>query len=705
MLAAIRKSLEECTEDQFACKYGRTMAGNSIKKARKHKKCPTCERDCDSINHELKADINGMEDLKLKKCYNKGQTYTGCDGLVAMIAERTAGKTSKRKREEIETRHSKLKKELELFERGLPSYKRRKVLDRLIPEAVEKYGRLQDKIASAKEAVRSLGRKRSDIKAKIDELLEDEKRVLGIRRNAVEAQDGFNFIKTERLVLDDNGDSGGAKSLEQLRDEYQDIQGDKRKCEAKCKRISKEIASRKERLGKLKDERHKLNEVISKKRKEEEEKETVDARRMQLKEEIPALRSTIDEVDEEVSKLKKAIAKLASERSRADEELNTEEGEARKGHTDVSNASHTLSRLAEELHRQGGSDTEGSIPAKRVEAAGERVTEAMEAVDVAKTSIEGLKNKAKDFHKQHATALRELEDMDVALDCLKGRAEIEKLRVRIRANKDLLEKDSGIDFEEVDEKILTLRARVQDLDNTLSRNEGEIGVLESSLGKCKASLASEELKDVVNRRRVKEIEVNTAKMAESDLDKYYKALDSALMAYHSEKIKEINVRIRELWGITYKGGDIEYIEVKAVESKATKTQVRTYKYNVIMRKGGVDLTMRGRCSAGQKVLASLVIRLALAEAFSTSCGIIALDEPTTNLDVENQRGFVEALERIIKRYEAQDSFQFIVITHDDEFVDMLRHNGLPVDKKWKLLREPDPYDEHKYISRIVEEDM
>ena len=117
------------------------------------------------------------------------------------------------------------------------------------------------------------------------------------------------------------------------------------------------------------------------------------------------------------------------------------------------------------------------------------------------------------------------------------------------------------------------------------------------------------------------------------------------------------------------------------------------------------MTMRGRCSAGQKVLASLVIRLALAEAFSTSCGIITLDEPTTNLDVENQRGFVEALGVIIKRYEAQDSFQFVVITHDDEFVDMLRHIDLPVDKKWKLLREPDPVDEHKYISRIVEEDM
>jgi DNA repair exonuclease SbcCD ATPase subunit len=33
---------------------------------------------------------------------------------------------------------------------------------------------------------------------------------------------------------------------------------------------------------------------------------------------------------------------------------------------------------------------------------------------------------------------------------------------------------------------------------------------------------------------------------------------------------------------------------------------------VVMVNGGVEMDMRGRCSAGQKVLACLVIRLALA---------------------------------------------------------------------------------------------
>lgn len=62
-----------------------------------------------------------------------------------------------------------------------------------------------------------------------------------------------------------------------------------------------------------------------------------------------------------------------------------------------------------------------------------------------------------------------------------------------------------------------------------------------------------------------------------------------------------------------------------------------------MQKDETEMDMRGRCSAGQKVLASIIIRLALAESFGTNCGILALDEPTTNLDQENILALATAL--------------------------------------------------------------
>ena len=62
-----------------------------------------------------------------------------------------------------------------------------------------------------------------------------------------------------------------------------------------------------------------------------------------------------------------------------------------------------------------------------------------------------------------------------------------------------------------------------------------------------------------------------------------------------------------------------------------------------------------------QVLASLIIRLALAETFSANCGVIALDEPTTNLDRENIDSLAQALGDLV---EARKNSNFQVVTPD-----------------------------------------
>ena len=57
--------------------------------------------------------------------------------------------------------------------------------------------------------------------------------------------------------------------------------------------------------------------------------------------------------------------------------------------------------------------------------------------------------------------------------------------------------------------------------------------------------------------------------------------------------------------------------------------------------------------------------------FCAENGAICLDEPTTNLDSKNSRALALALNEIIERRRKQDNFQLIVITHDEEFVDLL----------------------------------
>ncbi|CAK7215333.1 DNA repair protein rad50 [Sporothrix bragantina] len=178
----------------------------------------------------------------------------------------------------------------------------------------------------------------------------------------------------------------------------------------------------------------------------------------------------------------------------------------------------------------------------------------------------------------------------------------------------------------------------------------------------------QEYKEAEFRYREAHIRVETTKAAIDDLGRYAAALDKAIMEYHGLKMEEVNRIAGELWRATYQGTDIDTILIRS--DNETATGKRNYNYRVCMVKQDTEMDMRGRCSAGQKVLASIIIRLALAESFGVNCGLIALDEPTTNLDSDNIRSLAVALHAIIQARQAQANFQLIVITHDEEF---LRH--------------------------------
>jgi len=88
--------------------------------------------------------------------------------------------------------------------------------------------------------------------------------------------------------------------------------------------------------------------------------------------------------------------------------------------------------------------------------------------------------------------------------------------------------------------------------------------------------------------------------------------------------------------------DIDGIKILCDNKNCTSTR-RAYDYRVMMTKGRVEMDMRGRCSAGQKMLASIIIRLALSDSFGQNCGILALDEPTNALDAENINALADSL--------------------------------------------------------------
>ena len=192
-----------------------------------------------------------------------------------------------------------------------------------------------------------------------------------------------------------------------------------------------------------------------------------------------------------------------------------------------------------------------------------------------------------------------------------------------------------------------------------------------------------EYKDAARKYKEAHVKVETTKACVEDLGRYGGALDKAIMKYHSLKMEEINRIIDELWRKTYQGTDVDTILIRS-ESENAKSN-KSYNYRVCMVKQDAEMDMRGRCSAGQKVLASIIIRLALAECFGVNCGLLALDEPTTNLDRDNIRALAGSLSEIVRQRRKQSNFQLIVITHDEEFLRFMGCGDF-ADQYWRVSR-------------------
>ncbi|XP_015757884.1 PREDICTED: DNA repair protein RAD50-like isoform X2 [Acropora digitifera] len=317
--------------------------------------------------------------------------------------------------------------------------------------------------------------------------------------------------------------------------------------------------------------------------------------------------------------------------------------------------------------------------------------------DVISNKIDKLK---KDIANQQISA-RELEDN---IQLKSTQEEILNIETRMDAVNEEL-KQYG-EHQDLVSESQVLQQTSEELRKEIAHYEGRLKGFEEDEERCQRELGSDLYRNADEKHRHQVIDIKTTEMANSDLDKYYKALDRAIMHYHGLKMADINKIIKEYWINTYKGNDIDTIEIRSDEeegSGATKTR-RTYNYRVVMIKGDTELDMRGRCSAGQKVLASIIIRLALAETFCLNCGILTLDEPTTNLDEDNNESLANQLASIIKTRQQQRNFQLVVITNDEEFVLKLGRADF-VDYYFRINKDDSGYSKITRQSVVAEESL
>ena len=119
----------------------------------------------------------------------------------------------------------------------------------------------------------------------------------------------------------------------------------------------------------------------------------------------------------------------------------------------------------------------------------------------------------------------------------------------------------GVGGDSAREKYNAAVATIRQHQSKIERYNGRMSGLTEQKRNLKRKLNESEYKGVDERQNMKMIEHETTTIVVTDLDKYYDALDKALLRYHGMKIADINKIIRELWTLTYKGEGMSTVTV------------------------------------------------------------------------------------------------------------------------------------------------
>ncbi|KAL7578370.1 hypothetical protein ACA910_012772 [Epithemia clementina (nom. ined.)] len=468
----------------------------------------------------------------------------------------------------------------------------------------------------------------------------------------------------------------------------------------KINRLNKEMTALNNRITQLSTQAANMDKIVRERETKFAAAQKNDERKAELAEQLSKMQEEDAKLQEQLAPLKRKIETKQRDKERARALRDSEVSSLHNKLIEFQSEAKELRQLTKAIDDFAATEVSGDFD--RISAETSEVLEQISSKDQELKSLRADLSKLQDTVQNQERYKKMIRDNIDVIETQNAAEELNKEIERLQEQKRSV-KGSDTAYDE-HKKAVALKQKRQ---GELARLEGRFMEVVEAVRSLKRKLSSEEYKDVDEQYRIANIKFHTTQLAAEDLKKYWNAVDKALLKYHSVKIGEINKIVRELWLLTYKGEDIGNIEIVSGEEPGSRSS-RSYNYRVVMTKGNSQLDMRGRCSAGQRVLASIVIRLALAETFGVNCGCIALDEPTVNLDYPNKKGLAVALAQIIAARSQQSNFQLVLITHDEEFVSMTKTEmsmltGFSMPEKYFQVRRERASD-GKFYSKIDEKD-
>lgn len=529
---------------------------------------------------------------------------------------------------------------------------------------------LKISINEDEERIRTLEEEVNDLKSKVNAEKDDKASLQEafdiVRRLSEEAAKLASKkyqIKHKKDELSLEAPDVGGKDLSTAEHELQIKTEEKEKLMNAISSLHNELSQLNDALNAITTKCTQAERIVRSKEEQYAEEQQSSIRKRELNAALKKYQEEEQKLEEQLYPIREKASIKNTERDKFRQESKKEETKRMELLNDFNNHFEKIESLSKQIDNYSKSNKLNILRSIESEISSiiEEVKRCEDELDTLSPRVEEMKKKVQDKESHRDNIKRNLELLDMIASQQKLEDELDLLQ----------EKFETLKYHELIETLKSTKKKMDKYRSEVDRRVGSRDALMVQQRELKRKLQTSEYKDIDERHRVKMIEHETSSMCVSDLELYYSALDKALLRYHGIKIEEINKIIKELWALTYRGEDITNIRLTSDQDTSSRA-ARSYNYRVVMTKGTTELDMRGRCSAGQRVLASIVIRLALAETFCINCGVMALDEPTTNLDYANKRGLATALAQIIAHRAAQDNFQLIIITHDEEFVSMMK---------------------------------
>jgi DNA repair protein RAD50 len=537
---------------------------------------------------------------------------------------------------------------------------------------------LERQIKALDEDLPSISEKAEQAAQRLTDLKKDIREVASLKQSAITVSRNQN--ETERLKSDiknletELAATGTAKTGDDVQRELDVLSNEIRSNERERQALMTERDHQNQLLRTNENDLHAMEKKENTLSNQIRDKDIMEERIVTMTNEIATLHSKLKELDSKISEAQAPIDMLEQEHQQAMVDLDARIREAQRSVQELNTNVDKLDNLNKTVERY--------IRDKRARF----LAECADKIEQFEQDIKDLVTNIESARDAIAKIDREISESGSLMANLHGNIRIRKLSRDIAATQ--AEIDS-CDMEgaakakrNFEDRYQVEKQRETEMQSKYAHIGGEISSHQEQLKMTEKDLR--DFKEINKRYTDQLVKVKMSDMANNDLEKYGKALDNAIMKYHGLKMEEVNDTMRHLWNKTYQGTDIDGIKIRSdVEGGASK---RSYNYRVVMTKDQVEMDMRGRCSAGQKMLASIIIRLALSDSFGQNCGILALDEPTNALDVENIDALAESLVDIINERKNHSNFQLIIITHDENFLRKLGQAEV-MEYYWRVSRD------------------